>query len=95
MYANQPDLTQIIATLTDEYRNAAVKYVEYLAQLQRAKAKTTLNQIQGIFADDKGWASEEEMLKDMADFRWTRLAISVNDRWAESTNGNALKRRQK
>lgn len=79
IYANQPDLTQMIATLTDEYRDAAVKYVEYLAQLQRAKAKTTLNQIQGIFADDKGCASEEEMLKDMANFRRARLAKYVSN----------------
>ncbi len=79
MYANQPDLIKMIATITDEYRDAAVKHVDYLAQLQRTKAKTPLNQIQGIFVDDKGWASEEEMLKDMANFRRARLAKSVSE----------------
>ena len=74
MYAQTTDLAQIIATLTDEYRIAAVKYIEYLAQMQKQKAQETLTQIQELFADDKGWDSEEEMLKDMADFRRKRLA---------------------
>ena len=41
---------------------------------QKNRAKETLRQIQGMFADDKGWDSEEDMLKDMADFRMERLS---------------------
>lgn len=74
MFAQKTDLAQMIAMLNDEYRIAAVKYVEYLVQAQKIKAKDTLHQIQDIFADDKGWSSEDEMIADMAKFRRERLA---------------------
>ena len=35
-------------------------------------AKARLEKIQEIFADDKGWASEQEMLADLAEFRRSR-----------------------
>lgn len=34
--------------------------------------KTTIREIQDLFTYDKGWASEEEMLADMAAFRRKR-----------------------
>ena len=37
------------------------------------KNLAALSAIQNMFADDKGWESEEEMLADMADFRRERL----------------------
>ena len=73
MYAPSSDLSNMIAALTDEYRIAAIKYIEYLSQAQKSKAKDTLHQIQASFADNKGWTSEEEMLSDMADFRRKRI----------------------
>ena len=60
--------------------------MEYLLKLMRLKernetaedksdsAKTVLGKIQGMFAEDKGWASEDEMLKDLAGFRRERVA---------------------
>ncbi len=74
MYTKQTDLMEMIASLTEEYRISVVNYVEYLAHLQKTKAKTTLHQIQEMFIEDKGWASEDEMLADMANFRRERLA---------------------
>ena len=32
-------------------------------------AKVRLEKIQEIFADDKGWTSEQEMFSDLAEFR--------------------------
>ena len=75
MYAAKPDLSQMLAALTDEYRAAAESYINYLIQVQKSKTQTTLRQIQGMFSENKGWSSEEEMLKDMADFRRQRLAL--------------------
>lgn len=37
-------------------------------------AKAVLSEIQGMFAEDKGWASEDEMLKDLSGFRRERVA---------------------
>lgn len=34
-----------------------------------------LSQIQGLFSDDKGWDSEEQMLADMAAFRKKRMGL--------------------
>ena len=60
--------------------------MEYLLKLMRlrqlnesakekaASAKSVLSEIQGMFAEDKGWASEDEMLKDLAGFRRERVA---------------------
>ena len=41
---------------------------------KNASAKDVLGKIQGMFAEDKGWASEDEMLKDLAGFRRERVA---------------------
>ena len=60
--------------------------MEYLLKLMRLRqqneatteksvsAKVVLGKIQGMFAEDKGWATEDEMLKDLAGFRRERVA---------------------
>lgn len=60
--------------------------MEYLLKLMRVRqqnevtykknalAKDVLGEIQGLFAKDKGWDSEDEMLKDLAGFRRERVA---------------------
>ena len=42
---------------------------------KRASAKAVLEKIQGMFAEDKGWPSEDEMLEDLAGFRRERVAV--------------------
>lgn len=34
-----------------------------------------MNEFQSIIGENKGWDSEQDMLKDMADFRRERLSI--------------------
>lgn len=60
--------------------------MEYLLKLMRLRqqsetakekdssAKAVLGEIQSMFAEDKGWTSEDEMLKDLAGFRRERVA---------------------
>ena len=60
--------------------------MEYLLKLMRlrqqnestkkndASAKAVLSEIQGMFAEDKGWISEDKMLEDLAGFRRERIA---------------------
>ncbi|UTC66809.1 MULTISPECIES: hypothetical protein [unclassified Treponema] len=67
------ELTQMMKMLSEEDYRAVTKYIEFLISSRQKNAKTTIRQIQKIFTDDKGWASEEEMLSDMADFRRSRL----------------------
>ena len=61
--------------------------MEYLLKLMRLRqqnetandksvsAKDVLGKIQGMFAEDKGWTSEDEMLEDLAGFRRERVAL--------------------
>lgn len=61
--------------------------MEYLLKLMRfrqqnesadeknASAKAILGKIQGMFAEDKGWSSEDEMLEDLAGFRRERESL--------------------
>ena len=44
------------------------------ANEKSASPKAVLGKIQDMFAEDKGWASEEEMLEDLAGFRRERVA---------------------
>ncbi len=74
MTAMAAEFSEIIETLTEEDLRSALDYVRFLSASRKKTAKATLKQIQGIFADDKGWKNEQEMLADMANFRRTRTA---------------------
>ena len=67
------ELTEMIDKLTEDDLYATFKYVEFLVNSRKKKALNTLRDIQGIFENDKGWASEDDMLADMANFRRTRI----------------------
>ena len=66
------ELTQILETLTEEDYRAAIKYAEFLAASRKKNTRATVKEIQKLLKDDKGWASEEDMLADMAAFRRAR-----------------------
>ena len=50
---------------------------DFICFLASTSPKDTLNNIQNIFKNNKGWESEEEMLSDMANFRKERLSQCV------------------
>ena len=66
-------LAQMMKALTEEDYSAVIKYVEFLISSRKQTTKATIQQIQEMFTDNKGWDSEEEMLSDMAAFRRSRL----------------------
>ena len=45
-----------------------------MAKDKETSVKAVLNEIQGMFAENNGWTSEEEMLKDLAGFKRERIA---------------------
>ena len=51
-----------------------LKQQNELATEKSASAKAVFGKIQSMFAEDKGWTSEDEMLKDLAGFRRERVA---------------------
>lgn len=52
-----------------KYRGRIPAGMDYKKELAEAR----MEKFQKIFADDKGWASEQEMLSDLAEFRRSRM----------------------
>lgn len=70
-------VNDLLNTLEIEDYNAAISYIQYLSASRKKekaeKSLSALSAIQSMFAEDKGWDNEEEMLADMAEFRRGRL----------------------
>ena len=79
MSARVQNIQTMIDTLPEEDYIAAVKFIEYLVDKHKkdniTKSRQTLADIQAMFADDKSYADEDEMLRDMADFRRKRQSL--------------------
>ena len=50
-----------------------IRYNENTVRVK--KSVDALTEIQSMFAEDKGWDSEESMLADMAEFRRERMKL--------------------
>ena len=66
-------LTNMLNSLEEEDYNVAISFIQYLSETRKKKkadeSKKILKEIQGIFSDDSGWDSQENMIADMAAFR--------------------------
>ena len=74
------EINTLLETLETEDYSIILDYVKLIAQnRKRQRALETIaaiNEFQSVLNGDKGWKTEEEMLKDMADFRRKRLGIA-------------------
>lgn len=72
-------INDILENLDEEDYRLAITFLQYLSDMKKKKkakeSKEILSQIQGLFSDDKGWGSEEQMLADMAAFRKKRMGL--------------------
>lgn len=72
-------LTNMLNSLEEEYYNSAISFIQYLSETRKKKkaeeSKNILREIQGIFSDESGWDSEEDMIADMAAFRRKRMNL--------------------
>lgn len=72
-------VNNMLDNLEEEDYRAAISFIEYLSSARRKKraeeSEKILSEIQNIFEDDKGWDSEESMIKDMAVFRRERMGL--------------------
>jgi len=70
-------VNELLDTLNEEDYKAAISFIQFLSasrkEEKKKKNKSTLHEIQGMFANDKGWDSEEDMIEDMARFRKERI----------------------
>ena len=74
------EIFTLLETLETEDYSIILDYVKLIAQnRKRQRALETIaaiNEFHSVLNGDKGWESEEEMLKDMADSRRKRLGIA-------------------
>lgn len=70
-------LTNMLNSLEEEDYNVAISFIQYLSETRKKKkadeSKKILKEIQGIFSDDPGWDSQENMIADMAAYRRERM----------------------
>ena len=76
---DQQTIADLLRELEQEDYQAAISYIGYLAAMRKKKraedSLKILSDIQSMFKDDKGWASEQDMLEDMAQFRRERMGL--------------------
>lgn len=72
-------LNEMLNTLEDDDYDTIMEYIQLLsATRKKERAMQTIaamDEFQDIVGEDKGWDSEEDMLKDMAAYRRGRLSI--------------------
>ena len=71
---------ELLDSLNEDNLNMALSYIRFLEEseknLRRAEDCNKLKQLQDMFSDDKGgYASEEDMIRDLAAFRKDRMGI--------------------
>lgn len=70
-------VNDLLNSLEAEDYNSVVSYIRFLSESRKKerirKSVEALSEIQNMFAEDKGWDSEDSMLADMAKFRRERL----------------------
>lgn len=71
------EITTLLEDLDTEDYSDVIDYIKLVAKIRKKqRAKETLaamNEFQSVLGGDKGWSSEEEMIKDMAEFRRSRM----------------------
>ena len=67
--------------LTDDLKLEVNNFIDFLLQKEKLNSEQkeavnpseVLKNIQSLFKNDKGWASESEMIEDMKQFRLSRI----------------------
>lgn len=79
MVPTETMVNDLLNTLETEDINSVISYIRFLSDSRKKdrvkKSVDALTRIQNMFADDKGWGSEESMLADMAEFRRERMKL--------------------
>ncbi|MCR5220727.1 MAG: hypothetical protein K6E31_07025 [bacterium] len=72
-------VNELYVQLSDESKSDAIDYMEYLIERDRKRRAEKLvkacEEIDKILDGDTGWANEEEMVADMANFRKNKMKL--------------------
>ena len=73
------EVNRMLENLEEEDFQTAITFIQFLSDTRKKKkaanSKSILEEIQGMFQDDKGWDDEESMIADMAAFRKERMGL--------------------
>ena len=79
---NALELNRLLSGLNNDDLRKAISYVEFLYdQRQKAEAgrnERIMREINALIGDDKGWVSEDEMIKDLAESRRSRMLENIS-----------------
>ena len=71
------EINALLETLDIEDYSVILEYIKLVAQNRRKQRALesilALNEFQSVLNGDKGWNSEEEMIRDMSKFRKERM----------------------
>ena len=71
------EINTLLETLDLEDYSVILEYIKLVAQNRRKQRAlesiAAINEFQFVLNGDKGWANEEEMIKDMSNFRKERM----------------------
>lgn len=72
-------VNELLDTLDEQDYDTVIDFIQFLSNKRRAekasRSSKTLKDIQAMFANDKGWDSEQSMISDMAAFRRERMGL--------------------
>lgn len=79
---NTAMLADMLECLSEENRFAVFSYVQYLMDMEGRRkaqqAQRAFENVDTILNGDTGWASEEEMIADLAEFRRKSMETHEN-----------------
>ena len=71
-------MNDLFEVLSEEDQTSVLDYIQYLAdsagRRKAERAQRAFDHVKEILNGDTGWASEEEMIADVAEFRRKRMA---------------------
>ena len=75
------EINSLLTTLdTDDY-TIVINYIKIIAEKRKKQRALetilAMNEFTATLNGENGWKNEEEMLKDMAEFRRTRMGLSA------------------
>ena len=72
-------VNELLDTLEDQDYDTVIDFIQFLSNKRKAEknnqSSKILSETQSMFSEDKGWDSEESMIRDMAAFRRERMGL--------------------
>ncbi len=72
-------VNELLDTLEEQDYDTVIDFIQFLSNKRKTEkinqSSKVLSEIQSMFSEDKGWDSEDSMIRDMAAFRRERMGL--------------------